>query len=170
MSAGILILELLVIIITIGLYFGMKKMGYKKIWKKFIIMILAILLFMIISEPMYRNQGLDTWAYLYRDVAWTLVLGFADIFLISIAIVDKLWGKFKEKAKFWLYLLVVTIITVPIESGLLKIGVRGYSPILTDTFSGFMIPLTRVPIEVFLAVPILAALVIGFYMYFAEQY
>ena len=65
---------------------------------------------MIISEPMYRNQGLDTWAYLYRDVAWTLVLGFADIFLISIAIVDKLWGKFKEKAKFWLYLLVVTII------------------------------------------------------------
>ena len=33
------------------------------------------------------------------------------------------WKKLQEKSKFWLYLLVVTIITVPLESLLLKVGI-----------------------------------------------
>jgi hypothetical protein len=169
MGTGIVLVELLPLIGAIILYLLMQKMGYKKVWQKFLVMIIGVLLFMIMSEPMYRNPGLDVWAYIYRDVPWTVVLGWADIFFASIIIVDKLWGKYKENAKFWLYLLVVTIITVPIESILLRSGLRSYTPELTSTFSGFMIPLTAAPIEVLLAVPIIGALVISFYKYVSDS-
>lgn len=168
MGIGIIIVEILPLVVAIALYFSMRKIGYEKVGKKFIVMIAAVLLFMIMSEPMYRNPGLDFWAYLYRDIPWTVVLGWADIFFVSLIIVDKVWGKLKEKAKFWMYLLVVTIITVPIESVLLKNGLRTYADDLTNTFSGLMIPLTQAPIEILLAVPMIAALIIGFYKYLGE--
>ena len=76
--------------------------------------------------------------------------------------------KLKEKTKFWMYLLFVTIITVPIESILLKTGLRSYASDLTNTFSGFTIPLTQAPIEILLAVPIIATLVIAFYKYIED--
>ena len=82
----------------------MQKIGYSKVFKRFVVMIAAILLFMIMSEPMYRNPGLDSWAYIYRDISWTVVLGWADIFFVSLIIADKKWPKMKERTKFWLYL------------------------------------------------------------------
>ncbi len=52
---------------------------------------------------------------------------------------------------------------------LLKSGLRAYASDLIGTFSGIMIPLTSVPVEVLLAVPIIAALVITFYKYVGED-
>ncbi|MDO8460675.1 MAG: hypothetical protein Q7S74_06200 [Nanoarchaeota archaeon] len=169
MNTIVTIIELLSLLIAVVLYFIMQKIGYKKVWKKYLFMILAILLFMIMSEPMYRNPGLDSWAYIYRDVPWTVVLGWADIFFASIIITDKLWPKRSEKVKFWLYLIIVTIITVPIESVLLSTGLRTYVTDLTKTFSGILIPLTNVPIEVLVAVPIIATLIISFYKFLGED-
>ena len=168
MGVGLLLIEILPLVVALVLYVFMQKMGYKKVWQKFLIMIVAVLLFMIMSEPMYRNPGLDSWAYLYRDVPWTVILGWADIFLASVLLVDKAWSKLSEKTKFWLYLVVATVITVPIESMLLDTGLRTYAPDLTSTFSGIMIPLTQTPIEVLLAVPMIGALVIGFYKYLSK--
>lgn len=170
MSVGILILEIGVVVIAIGIYFAMVKMGYKKVWKHFLFMLLAILLFMMMSEPMYRNPDLDSWAYLYRDVAWTVILGWTDIFLISIILVNKFTKQYEEKIRFWFYLIAVTVVTVIVESVLLLTSIREYSPILTDTFSGSVIPFTTVPIEVVMAIPILTALIIGFYKYFLDYY
>ena len=169
MNFGIFIIELIPLALIIALFFVMKRMGYTHVGKKISTMTIAVLLFMIMSEPMYRNYGLDSWAYIYRDVPWTIVLGLASIFLISIIFVDKFWKKLPEKRKFWRYLAVSTIISVPVEGILLRTGLRGYSPILTDTFSGISTPLTQLPIEVVLAFPIIAALVIGFYKHFTED-
>ena len=75
-----------------------------------------------------------------------------------------------EKGKFWLYLVFATIITVPAESLILKLGIRSYAPILAETFSGIMIPLTYVPIEVLLATPIITALIVPFYKYMLKNF
>jgi len=170
MTAEGLILEIIIILIAIGLYFGLKKLNYENLGKKFIILFIAVFLFELMSAPMWRNYNLNTWAYVFHDVSWIITLGWVNLFFITFIIVDKWKANSPEKNKFWWYLLILTIISVPIESFLLKLGIRGYSPILTGTFSGLTIPLTLVPIEIIPTVPIIGALVIGFYKYFSEQY
>ena len=168
--ANALLFELVVILVSIILYYCLKKIGYKNVGKRFIFLFIGIFLFEIMAEPMWINKGLDSWAYVYGNVSWILTLGWLDIFLVSMLIVDKLCNKTAEKVKFWWYLVVVTIITTPIESWLLNSGLRAYDSALTTTFSGILIPLTSVPIEIMLAVPIIAALVIPFYKVSIEGY
>ena len=160
---GVLIFELAVIAITIGLWYYMEKSGYKRVWQKILILFVGVLLFEMMSEPMWRNFELHSWTYLYRNVSWIITLGWTNIFLVSMIVVDKFFKQRKESSKFWLYLLFVTIITTPIEVILLKIGIRGYDPVLTTTMSGINIPFTNAPIEILIAIPIIAALVIPFY-------
>jgi len=162
---GIFVFELSMIMLTVGLWFYMSKKGYKNVTKKFIILFLGVLLFEIMSEPMWRNFKLNSWAYLYRDVSWIITLGWVNIFLVSILLVDYFFEKFPEKKKFWLYLLFVTVITTPIEVILLQTGIRSYDAVLTETMSGIMIPLTQAPIEIILVIPMIAALIIPFYKF-----
>jgi len=167
---NILLFELLVILVTIGILVYMKSSGKKEVIKRFGIMLLAVFLFYIMSEPMWINQGLSSWAYLYGNVSWVLALGWVSIFFLTFLIVDSEFKKMTEKGKFWLYLIVATIITIPAESLLLKLGIRSYAPLLSETFSGLLIPLTQVPLEVMLATPIITALIIPFYKYMLDQF
>jgi hypothetical protein len=164
-----LLLEILIVIITLGILLYMKKSGHKEVMKKFGIMLLAVFLFQIMSEPMWINSNLHSWAYLYGNVSWVLTFGWASIFFLTFLIVDNGFKKMPEKNKFWLYLLVATIITVPAESLILKLGIRSYADILSQTFSGIMIPLTLVPIEVLIATPMISALIIPFYKYVIQK-
>jgi len=54
---------------------------------------------------------------------------------------------------------------VPLESGLLITGVRGYAEVLTSTFSGTLIPFTPVPLEAIWALPLFTSLILTFYKY-----
>ena len=139
----------------------MKKNKYKHIFLKAIILFVGVFLFEVISEPMWRNLLLNSWSYIYHDVSWIITLGWVNIFLVSIILVDSFFKRFDEKRKFWLYLLFVTIITVPIEALLLKVGIRAYDPVLLDTMSG--ITFLSAPIETLFIVPMIAALVIPFF-------
>jgi len=167
---NILLFELLVILVTIGILVYMKRSGKKEVIKRFGIMLLAVFLFYIMSEPMWINQRLSSWAYLYGNVSWVLALGWVSIFFLTFLIVDSGFKKMTERGKFWLYLIVATIITIPAESLLLKLGIRSYAPLLSETFSGLLIPLTQVPLEVMLATPIITALIIPFYKYMLDQF
>lgn len=167
---SILLFELLVIIVTLGILTYMKTSGHKDVMKKFGIMFIAVLLFQIMSEPMWINQNLSSWAYLYGNVSWLLAFGWISIFFLSFLIVDSGFKKISEKGKFWLYLIVATILTVPAEILILKLGIRSYADVLSQTFSGLTIPGTLVPIEVLLAVPLISALIIPFYKYILNHW
>ena len=167
---NVLLFEILVILITIGILTYMKISRNKDVMKKFWIMFIAVFLFQIMSEPMWVNQELHSWTYLYGNVSWLLALGWISIFFLSFLIVDSGFKKMSEKGKFWLYLVFATIITVPAESLILKLGIRSYAPILAETFSGIMIPLTYVHIEVLLATPIITALIVPFYKYMLKNF
>lgn len=167
---NILIFELAVIIITLSILAYMKSSGHKDVMKKFGIMLIAVLLFQIMSEPMWINHNLHSWAYLYGNVSWVLTFGWISIFFISFLIVDSAFKKISEKGKFWLYLIVVTILTIPAEILILKLGIRSYADILSQTFSRLTIPGTLVPIEVLFAVPLISALIIPFYKYMLDHW
>ncbi|MBU0628435.1 MAG: hypothetical protein KKC75_04545 [Nanoarchaeota archaeon] len=143
----------------------MKRKQCKNATRKIIILFLGVLLFEIMSEPMWRNFKLNSWAYLYHDVSWIITLGWVNIFLASMLLIDNLFEKMPEKKKFWLYLLFITVITTPIEVILLQTGIRGYDAVLTATMRGIMIPFTQAPIEIVFVIPMMAALIIPFYKF-----
>lgn len=164
-----LIFEVIIVLIFVSIVSYMKFTGYNKTYTKSTFLFLTVLLFQIMSEPMWLNHKLNSWAFIYGNISWVLTLGWVSILLLTILLVD---GKFKEsseKTKFWLYLTTATILTVIAESIILKLGIRSYAPVLSDTFSGILIPLTQVPVEVLLATPIITALVISFYKFMISQ-
>ena len=162
---GILIFELFVIAFTIGLWIFMSKKGYKKVSRKFIVLFVGALLFEIMSEPMWINSKLSSWAFLYKDISWVLTLGWVSIIMFSILLVDYEFRKLPEKKRFWLYLLVIEAITVPLETVLFTVGIRGYAPELLARTSGFLIPFTTMPVEGVIVIPIFISLIITFYKY-----
>jgi len=163
--SGLLITEVLIIVFTIFLWIYMKAKGYRNVTRKFLILFFSIILFEFMSEPMWNNSGFQSWAYIWQDITWIITLGWVGIFMFTFLIVDYAFRKTSETRKFWIYLLFLEAIVVPIESVLVISGVRGYAPILADTFSGYLIPFTVVPIEAIYAVPLFTSLIICFYKY-----
>lgn len=160
-----LIFEIVIILLGIGLYVYMKKNGYRNINRKFIILIIAILLFELMTEPMFINKNLDFWTYLYKDISWIITLGWVIIIMGSMLIVDYIFRDLAEKKRFWIYLLFITGIVVPVETFLLQSGLREYAPELLARTSGIFIPLTSIPLESVFVVPIFISLIISFYKY-----
>jgi len=161
----LLLFEVFTITFTIGLWIFMKNKGYKNITRKFLILFFSVLLFEFMSEPMWLNDGFQKWAYIWQDITWIITLGWVGIFMFTFLIVDYTFRKTPEKKKFWIYLLFLEAIVVPIEAGLVISGIRSYAPILANTLSGYFIPLTNVPIEAVYAVPLFTSLIICFYKY-----
>ncbi len=163
--SGVLLFEIIVILYTIGLFTYMVKKKYSNVLRKFCILFVGVLLFEIMSEPMWLNDGFSSWAYIYQDITWVLTLGWVSIFMTAIILIDRSYGSLSEHKRFWYYLLCIEAITVPIEMGLLQTGVRDYAPLLKQSMSGLLIPFTIVPIEAVYAIPLFAALIISFYKY-----
>jgi uncharacterized protein with PQ loop repeat len=114
---------------------------------------------------MWQNLGFQKWAYVWGDITWVITLGWVGLFMFTFLFVDYAFRKITEKKRFWIYLLFLEALVVPIESWLVISGIRKYAPILANTFSGYNIPFTPVPIEAIYAVPLFTSLIICFYKY-----
>lgn len=158
-----IILELGTIVLTLGLYHYMTKKKHKHVVNKMGIMAVAVFLFGLVSEHIWHNKGFSSWAYLFGDVSWVLILGFSNLFFISLLITDYYWKKQSEARKFWYTLGILTIISVPFEIYMLKAGIKVYDPVLLNSLSGLYIPLTNAPLEIIPSVPIIGALILPFY-------
>ena len=166
MGIGVLLYELGIIITTIAIWFFMTKKGYKNVSRKFIILFLGVLLFEIISEPMWLNSGFDSWAYIYGDVTWVLTLGWVNAFMLAILAVDYFYRDSSVKKKFFLYLLFISVLVIPVEAIMISAGLRGYADFLLETMrSGIIFPVLYLPVESIYAVPIFCSLILSFYKY-----
>ena len=166
MGVGVLIYEISIITTTILIWLFMTKRGYKNITRKFILLFLGVLLFEIISEPMWLNIGFDSWAYIYRDITWVLTLGWVNAFMLAILAVDYFFRETTEKKKFFLYLLFIAALVIPAEAMMISMGLRGYADFLLETMrSGLVIPVIYLPVEAIYAVPIFCSLILSFYKY-----
>ena len=166
MLSGILFYELGIILTTVLLWTFMTNKGYKNVTRKFLILFIGVLLFEIISEPMWINMGFSSWAYIYKDITWVLTLGWVNAFMLAIIGVDFAYQKSNEKIKFFLYLLFISALVIPVEAIMISLGIRGYAQFLLDSMqSGILMPLLYIPIEAIYAVPIFCALILSFYKY-----
>lgn len=142
-------------------------MPMKKIkWgRDFIIVLLAVIFFEIMIEPMVVNAKLPGWSYFYRDVSILMSGIWIVIIWLAITLVDKIFIHFKLFEKFISYLVVAGLITTPIEGLLIANGFRVYGHSARENFSGYFFPFSHVPIEVIFAVPFYLALIIALSKY-----
>ena len=138
----------------------------KRRWfRDFGVAFIGVLLFELMIEPMVVNSNLPEWSYIYRDVSVLMTGGWVLIIWLAVSLVDKYFIGRGLLERFFLYLAIVSLVTLPIEVLLMKYGFRVYGPSAVDNFSGLTLPFTSVPIEVVVAIPFYLALVIGFNRY-----
>ncbi len=168
MVEAILILELAVILVAIGIFFVMKKFGYTKVGKKFLVMLFVVFLFEVVSEKLFANVNLSNWAYIYGDVSWAIILLWADILFISITSADRILRRTHERVRFFSYFIISSILRLAIEAALVKTGNRNYSETLTQSFNGFSLPFAEISLGVVVVVIITVIFSITFYKYVSE--
>ena len=135
----------------------------KKPWaRNLLLTTIGVLLFELMIEPMVVNANLPEWSYIYRDVSLLMTGMWVVIIWVSTYAVDKLFIHWGLLRRFYLYLMVIGVFTLPIESWLIRNGYRIYGPSATANFMGFNTPISGIPVEVALAIPIYLALIIGF--------
>jgi hypothetical protein len=135
-----------------------------------VVALLSVFLFEIMVEPMVENSGFPAWSYVYRDISVLLTLVWAAVIWVSTLVVDAVGGPrhWSRGQRFAGYLGVVTLIYTPIEAWLIHHGYRVYGPSAQANFSGFTVTVLDVPVEVAMAVPLYAALIIGTMRYWTR--
>jgi len=137
-------------------------------WKSILIAFIGVFLFEVMNEPAIRNVGWPAWSYIFQDVnilriaIWVLVLA------IGGHIVHRIFVHLKPIAQFIISIVLLTILTIPIEGYLVVQGMRQYGPSLQAGYSGFHIPGTQLPIEIMFAIPLYLALIIAFVRYWSS--
>ncbi len=113
---------------------------------------------------MWLTVGLAKWSYLYQGVNWIITIGRTTMVVVSIALIDFIFPKFSERARFGLYfipILISGIIGEAVSSGK---GIIQYHPKLLESFSGIKI-IGSVPIEALYYIPFFMLLAISFSRY-----
>ncbi len=135
----------------------------ERLGQRFGVMALGVLIFEMFTAPMWHNAHLGRWAYLYRDVSWVLTLGWSVLFLLVVELGDRLLPHWRAWRRGLLNVVVLTVLVVPLEWLVVRLGIRSYAPEVHEAAVGGWID--GVPLAVLYYVPVFTALVLGFYRY-----
>lgn len=138
-----------------------------KLWLRLLITLFAVLVFELFTGPMWINEHLGSWAYLYLDLSWVLTIGWSVLILGVVVLVDHWLAKWKQAWRFIAYLLVLLPIVLVLEITVVRLGIRSYSPEVLAATSGQK--LLGAPIEILYYVPVFTSLIITFYKYWSFQ-
>ena len=163
-TTPIVLFELFIFAGVAASFFILSKVT-NKIWLRFLVMSLGVLIFELFTSPMWNNYKMGRWAYVYHDVSWILTIGWTALILGVVLLVDKYLADWKEWKKFAVYLGILTAIIIPLEMIVVNIGIRSYAPEVLGAISGIFI--LKVPIEILYYIPVFTGLAIAFYKYWS---
>lgn len=129
------------------------------------IIALGILIFEMFTAPMWLNERLGTYAYVYHDVSWVMTLAWSVALLAIATFVDRRWPSARAWQSFGLTLAIFTPLAVLEEMAAVRLGIRSYAEELLQAVSG--IQLDHVPAEILYYTPVFGALVLSFYRLWA---
>ncbi len=135
----------------------------KRLWLRAIVMMTGVFLFELFTSPMWHNEHLGRFAYVYCDVSWILTLGWTTLMLGVVISVDRWLPHFSEPKRFAMYIGILLAMITVAEIVVVALGIRKYSPEVLQAVSG--ISMMGVPIEILFYVPVFTTLVITFYKY-----
>src|SRR4051812_37051591 len=121
----ILCFEAVVILGTLALLWLLSR-RQPHVVKHFFLVGLGGSIFEVFTAPMWNNEKLGVWAYLYKDVSWVLTMGWSSLILGTVLLVDRSLPLVRGWQRFLLYLVVLTILTAVAESAVVGLGIRSY--------------------------------------------
>jgi hypothetical protein len=128
-------------------------------------MAVGVLIFEMFTGPMWLNERLGRFAYVYTDVSWILSIGWTTMILGVVLLVDRWKSGWSAAKRFALYLAGLLPLVLVAEVVLVNLGIRSYAAEVLEATSGVRV--LDVPIEVLYYVPVFSALVITFYKYWS---
>ena len=136
----------------------------KKVLRNFIIVFIGIILLQYFTQALWLTVGLAKWSYLYQGVNWIITIGRATMVIVSMTVIDLIFPRFSERARFGLYFIPILISGLIAETFSSARGTIQYHPQLLEAFSGIKI-LGSVPIEAIYYIPVFMLLVVSFARY-----
>ena len=161
-TVPILIFDLCVFVAAIAIFLLLKRFT-KRLWLRAMVMAAGVFLFELFTSPMWHNEHLGRWAYVYCDVSWILTLGWTTMILGVVVSVDRWLSHWSEPKRFAAYLGILLVLVTTAEMVVVVLGIRKYAPEVQKALSG--ISMQGVPLEILYYVPVFTALVIAFYKY-----
>ncbi|MBW4496112.1 MAG: hypothetical protein KME26_24175 [Oscillatoria princeps RMCB-10] len=143
----------------------LKPLARRKWLRSLLITFLGVFLFEVMIEPMVRNEKLPQWSYIFHDISilmtgmWILAIGLTAI------VVTRFFIHYPMIQRFFIATAIAGAVAWPVESWLIVSGYRVYGPSAVNNFTGFVTPVTGVPVEVAFAIPCYMALIIAFIRY-----
>lgn len=134
-------------------------------WLKFAATASGVMIFEFFTAPMWRNEKLGPWGYVYHDVSWILTVGWTALILGTTALAEAILPRRGEGARYALSLVLLLGLVLVAENVLVWLGIRGYAPEVQAILSGHKIGL--IPIEALYYVPVFTALVVAFSRYWS---
>ncbi len=160
----ILFFEALILGCTIFLLTTLSKIQKKTI-PQFLIIFVGVSLFELFTAPMWNNNRMGQWAYIYLDISWILSLGWSSLIMYVMFLVDYYFKKRSQLYRFMWYLIVLTPMVLVFESAVIKVGIRSYAPEVLNVINNKFIPILDVPVAALYYMPVFMTLVISFYKY-----
>jgi hypothetical protein len=130
-------------------------------------MVFGSLVFEFFTAPMWLNLHLGNWAYMNHSVSWILTLGLASLSLSGVVLVDSLFPKLKEAPRYFLSIALLWPLLVAVEKVAVILNIRGYAPETAAAFTSTVVPGIGMPWLGILYFPLLFAMLVAFYKYFA---
>lgn len=161
-TGPILAFELVVIAAAVLTYLILRR-SLSKLWLRAIVMASGVFLFELFTSPMWNNEHLGAWAYVYCDVSWILTLGWTTLLLAVVSLVDHWRPQWSALKRFATYLAILLPVVTIAEMSVVALGIRSYSPEVLQAVSGLFI--AGVPLEILYYIPVFTSLVIAFYKY-----
>ncbi|MEK7591851.1 MAG: hypothetical protein AAB508_00485 [Patescibacteria group bacterium] len=124
-----------------------------------------IFLLEIIISPLVVTKGLPEWTYIYRDINVLRISLWIFTIVLTTGAVDFVASKLDTLTHFILYVITGSFIFYQIEGVAINSGMRWFTSSVVQNFSGFKTPLSHIPIEVALAIPIYVILAISVIRY-----
>ncbi|MEK7118805.1 MAG: hypothetical protein AAB869_04295, partial [Patescibacteria group bacterium] len=134
-------------------------------FRNFRIAFVGVFLFELMIEPMVTNAHFPEWSYVYHDISIIMTFGWILLLWLATTLVDRFLPQVTQGRRFFLTLVAIAGIATPLEEWLISHGYRIYSASTQADFSGFLTPITHMPIEVVFAIPLYFALILGFVNY-----
>lgn len=125
----------------------------------------AIFLFEIMVEPMVKNQKFPEWSYIFHDITLFTIVPWALMIGITTVVVSLFFIHWPILYRFLIAISFGGILAWPLESWYIINGFRVYSPSVFKHYTGFVTPITNLPIEIPFAIPLYMALIIAFIRY-----
>lgn len=154
---GVVLLSLLILVVL--------RKSNDKIYRRFGLTFLAVLLFEYFTHPLWINTNLQPWAYLYLDVSWVITLCWTNLIVASMAIVEYTLPKIRKSKQFLSLMGLLVVGGLYLEWLFLRLGIRQYPEVIKEYLANTYRIFNVVPVVEIFYLPTFLALIVGFVKY-----